>query len=413
MHARDVLTENASATQHVRDARIDFFRGLALIIIFMNHTPHNVVSEITPSRWGFSDAAEIFVFCSGLAAAIAYGRLYDRRGVLMTSARIAQRCWQIYWAHVCLFLLIVALLVICDRTFASGGEFVKSLNLTALFDQRAESAWAGLVTLTYVPNGFDILPMYLVLLALLPIVLMLRNASLAAVFVFVAGLWFISANLALPAEPWSTRAWFFNPFAWQLIFFLGFAFARGWIPAPPVDHRLILAAAAFVLISIPFAYWPLIDAVPGFKAIHKTYAPFAVKTDLGALRIAHFLCCAYLAYALAGPLGRNLTGPLVNGICTMGRQALSVFLVGSVLAVIGGIVFKLAGQTVLTSAIVNIGGIYLLYATAQCAAWFKSAPWKLSPASKEQEDHQRPLGLQVPANDDRTGGGPPRARPAG
>ena len=57
----------------VRDPRLDFFRGVAMLIIFIAHTPANLWNSFIPARFGWSDATEMFVFCSGFAAAIAFG----------------------------------------------------------------------------------------------------------------------------------------------------------------------------------------------------------------------------------------------------------------------------------------------------------------------------------------------------
>ena len=56
------------ATQ--RDPRLDVFRGLAMAIILVAHVPGNPLAEFIPARFGPSDAAEMFVFCSGFAAAL-------------------------------------------------------------------------------------------------------------------------------------------------------------------------------------------------------------------------------------------------------------------------------------------------------------------------------------------------------
>ena len=87
----------------VRDLRLDFFRGLAMFIILVAHIPFNAWGDWIPARFGFSDATEIFVFCSGMASAIAFGGAFLRRGWLMGTARVLFRCWQVYWAHICLF----------------------------------------------------------------------------------------------------------------------------------------------------------------------------------------------------------------------------------------------------------------------------------------------------------------------
>ena len=99
--------------------------------------------------------------------------------------------------------------------------------------------------------------MYLVVLAMMPLFMGLHRIGFWAV---AAGLGHDLAcrpirRIGLPAEPWSDRQWFFNPFGWQLLFFTGFAFMRGWIPAPPVSKTLIWAAALFLIFSMPFGSW--------------------------------------------------------------------------------------------------------------------------------------------------------------
>jgi hypothetical protein len=53
-----------------RDLRLDLFRGLANWAIFLDHIPHEVLSSITTRNYGFSDAADLFVFISGYTAAL-------------------------------------------------------------------------------------------------------------------------------------------------------------------------------------------------------------------------------------------------------------------------------------------------------------------------------------------------------
>src|SRR5262245_36619070 len=88
-----------------RDLRLDLFRGLALWLIFLDHIPSNVVSWATIRNFGFSDAAEIFIFISGYTAAFVYGRAMRERGFIIAGARILKRAWQIYVAHMFLFVI--------------------------------------------------------------------------------------------------------------------------------------------------------------------------------------------------------------------------------------------------------------------------------------------------------------------
>ena len=57
---------------------IDFWRGFALLTIFIDHGPLNVPQYVTQKNFGFSDAAELFVFLSGASVALAYGSRFFR-----------------------------------------------------------------------------------------------------------------------------------------------------------------------------------------------------------------------------------------------------------------------------------------------------------------------------------------------
>ena len=91
-----------------RDLRLDFFRGLSLWFIFLNHIPSSTVGWLTNRNYGFSDAAEIFVFLSGYTAAFVYGRIMLERGFVVASARILKRVWQLYVAFVFLSVIYIA-----------------------------------------------------------------------------------------------------------------------------------------------------------------------------------------------------------------------------------------------------------------------------------------------------------------
>ena len=141
-------------TARGRDPRLDLFRGLAMLIIFMAHVPWSYWSEFIPARWGVSDAAEMFVFCSGFAAAIAFGGTFVDRGLLLGTTHILFRCWQIYWAHIGLFLAVLVASLAADRLFPrtgipdiwrEGEPFTALLNLHLFLDHPG-NAVLGLFT---------------------------------------------------------------------------------------------------------------------------------------------------------------------------------------------------------------------------------------------------------------------------
>lgn len=365
-----------------RDPRLDFFRGLGMFIILVAHIPWNSWADWIPARFGFSDAADLFVFCSGIASALAFARIFDEWGWFNGSARILHRLWQVYWAHITSFLVVVSILVATD-SYLGGDRYVRQLGLEPLFaDPRLYLT--GLLTLTYVPNYFDILVMYLAILAMIPVVMAVARVHKALVGALVIGAW-LAANLGLvglTADAATGRQWFFNPFAWQIVFFTGFAFARGWLPPPPRDKRLIILAIGVVVMAAPvscqhgFSCYDGFGMISSLGEIHDALGPLIDKSRMGLLRYSHFMATAYLAYVIAGENGRNLSGPTVELVRRVGQQTLAVFLSGLVSAQVLGIVLDAIGRTFLTTAVVNLAGGVILTATAFVVAWFKSPPWR-------------------------------------
>lgn len=404
-----------------RELRLDVARGLALLIIFVAHVPDNAWNRWIPARWGFSDATEIFVFCSGMASAIVFGGTFARAGWALGTARVAFRVWQIYWAHIGLFLALFVLLAFVDASGMNPGRhYVGSLNLWKILDEPAQ-ALLGIATLRWVPNYLDILPMYLVILAMVPIAVALARISPRLALAVSALVWVLAQGsimgalglgayqLRLPAEPWSDRTWFFNPFGWQLIFFCGFAFLRGWLPKPPVTPVLVWSAVAVLvaglaLSTVGLRIWE-IDIVKaayisftgcvesGFGACNpvfdwrQSHALWWDKTDLSMLHIVHFLALAYLAFVVAGPDGARLrpsgTGrwdrvrdTAVEVTVVVGRQSLAVFVFAMALSQVAGLVLDLAGRGSGTVALVNLGGLALIVLCALVVGWFRSQPWR-------------------------------------
>jgi hypothetical protein len=316
-----------------RDLRLDFFRGLAMFIILFAHIPGNSWTLWIPARFGFSDATEIFVFCSGLASALAFGTVFRDRGLGLGSARISFRVWQVYWAHIGLVLAVTALMAAFDASGIGpeGKFYMGSLPLIPWITQFPE-AIIGLVTLTWVPNYFDILPMYLAILAMAPAVMLAqRIGGRWAAAALVLGVWGVAQTgaLDLQSRPWQDDLpWFFNPFGWQLVFFTGFGFGMGWIPAPPRSRALAWLCAALLVASLPLAWYKLHDGMwlPFGSAVHdavqsarQALQPLWSKTPFGALRWVHFLALAYLAFMWAGPEGARLRRPLTSSRALRGR----------------------------------------------------------------------------------------------
>ena len=380
-----------------------------MFIILFAHPPGNFLTSWIPARFGFSDATEIFVFCSGMASAIAFGATFDRAGFALGSARVAYRNWQVYWAHVGLFFATAGMLAFLTDLDSTTRNYWGQLNLWMLFVEHSEGLWEipdmlfRFMTLQWVPNLFDILPMYMVILAMMPLVIFLARIHFGLVVAFCLTLWVLGQRsfmeaIGLPyfnftAEPWVgsddwQRRWFLNPFGWQLVFFTGFAFMRGWLPKPPVNAVLIGIASFVVLANVPLSNIGVREF--GFEWAREwriENRQLISKSDFGVLRYVQFLSLAYLAWVIAGDKGHRLRATathigariwdkILTIILKVGQQSLAVFVVSIFVARFNGFAMDMLGRETGTVLAVNAFGCGCLILTAYLAGWFKSVPWK-------------------------------------
>lgn len=360
-----------------RNLQLDFFRGLALMIIFINHMPANPWYWYTPSRFGFSDAAETFVFLSGFASAIAYGRCFERAGLWLGSVRILHRCGQIYAAHLASFLLMALICVLGNRWIPETDD-IQRLNIGYFFDNTQQAVF-DLFSLAYVPNYFDILPMYLVLILWVPMAWALSRLHNALVMVcsilIYCAAWHFGWELS--ADPTTGRPWYFNPFNWQLMFFSGFGFGAGWLRIPGKNRLLLSICTLFVLTSIPIGHEATFRQSVFWGELRTALEPWLDKSHLGLLRWVHLLALAYLMNQVFNCKPQWLKTGLTRLIIGMGQQSLAIFLCCMGLSYIGGIALDWVGHDVVSAAMVNLSGLGLLLAIARLLAWLDSKPWTL------------------------------------
>jgi hypothetical protein len=364
-----------------RDPRLDFFRGSAMFIIFIAHCRGNVLWNVIPARFGWSDAADMFVFVSGMAAAIAFGGSFDRHGFVIGTARILHRCWQLFVAHLGLFFASAALVVAGSRWFADT-DYIAVLGLQHFF-ARPQDALLGLFALTYVPHYFDILPLYIVVLAMVPAAMLLARVHpllvpAASIALYVATR---VLHLNLPAHADDQPQWYFNPLAWQLIFFTGFCLRRGWLRVSLESPALLWAATAVLTLGLATSLPVVFEAVPAIDALRIWVSDHTDKTDLDLLQYLHFLASAYVILVILRGREQILLSPPLRPFVKCGQQALAVFVSGIVLSHAGGMIFDHIGIGWRAQVGVNLLCFALLFAVATLVAWIKSAPWKGPPSS--------------------------------
>jgi hypothetical protein len=369
---------NPAAVSGTRDLRLDLFRGLALWFIFLDHVPDNIVSWVTLRNYGFSDATEIFVYISGYTAVIAYGRMMARQGWVRAAARVYRRVWQLYVAHILLFVAFIAQIAwLSIKRDASA--LIEEMQLLGL-GQDPYRALLEAALLKFRPVNLDVLPLYIVLLAAFPLVLpaLLRwpRAVLAVSIVLYAATCHFDWNL--PGYP-GDKVWFFNPMAWQVVFYSGAVMAAmaprlswmdRWRWPVSVAAFLYLCFAAFIALS--WHYNSLESLIPEWVA--RQIYPID-KTNADILRFLHFLAIAWFVRMAIPPQADFLRWRLFEPLRRCGEHSLQIFCLGTFLALSAEIVDAQFDESnvsqVLSQLVVSIAGIALMTAFAYAATWFK------------------------------------------
>ena len=314
-----------------RDLRLDLFRGVGLWMIFLDHVPDDFVSWLTLRNYGFSDAAECFVFISGYLAGYIYGPIIAAGNFLAALKRLWTRVWQMYVAHIMLFLLFTAQIARTVRKF-DNPMYEDEFNVHS-FLQHPDILIGQALTLRYKPVDLDVLPLYISLIAVTPLVLwcMLRrpNWTLLASALLYLGARVFDWNLA--SYPPGTH-WYFNPYAWQLMFFLGAWCAIGGA----AKIWFLIQSRAALVISVAWILFALFIVMTWHSAFLESLVPKWMikaiypidKTDLDMLRFTHFLALAVLVSRYIprhwGPLTSHWLRPLI--LC--GQHSLPNFCLG-------------------------------------------------------------------------------------
>jgi hypothetical protein len=369
-----------------RDLRLDLFRGIALWLIFLDHIPENVVNWFTIRNYGFSDATEIFIFISGYTAAFVYGRAMRERGYLIASARILRRAWQIYVAHIFLFTIFMAEIAYVAATF-DNPLYAEEMNILDFLKQPDVTIFQALL-LKFKPVNMDVLPLYIVLLLLFPPALAMLLWQPAFALAASALLYVLTWNFDwnLPAYP--NGVWFFNPFAWQLLFVFGAWCALGGAKRlkPVLQSRAILVIAiaylafAFV-IALTWYVEPLGRLVPNW--LSEWMYPID-KTNLDVLRFAHFLALAAVTVHFVPRDWPGLKWPILQPAIRCGQHSLEIFCLGVFLAFAGQFVISEYSGGPLIQIAISITGIIIMIGTANLISWYKVIEGR-SPSSRVRQ----------------------------
>jgi hypothetical protein len=376
-----------------RDLRLDFFRGLSLWFIFIDHVPSNVVAWITIRNYGFCDASEIFVFISGYTASFVYGKVMRDRGFVIGAARIWRRAWQIYVAFVFLFVFYLAEISYLATRFQNPLYTEESGMFEFL--KRPEVILIEALKLRFLPANVDVLPLYIALMVAFPLVLwpLLRwpNVTLAGSVAFYALARVLDWNIAL--YPYD-RHWFFNPYAWQLLFVIG-----GWCALGGAARlKPIITSKVFVALCVAFlafaAFVHLGWEVKGFTRRMPDWLQILPlnKSDLSLWRLFHFLALAAVVVRFVPMDAAFLRSAWAKPLILCGANSLEIFCLSVFLSFSAHFVITEISARHPFQILVSVAGICLMVGVAAVMSWYKDMNKR---GGKPPPANQPKLGEQI------------------
>ena len=193
--------------------------------------------------------------------------------------------------------------------------------------------------LKFKPVNLDVLPLYIVLMGLFPPVLwfMLRQPNWTMVAAIV--LWLVSRQTGWNLSAYPTGTWYFNPFAWQVLFIFGAWCALGGArqSASVVMHPATLwFCIAYMILALVMT---MAGKFPAFGELfpHWLYSTFNPndKTNLAPYRFLHFVVIVILVIRFVPKDWSGLEWKIFDPLVVCGQQSLAVFCVGVFLSFVG------------------------------------------------------------------------------
>ena len=366
------------------DLRLYLLLGLAAWFLFLDHVPHNAVSLLTMRNFGFSGAADLFVFVGGYTAAILYGRMMLERGLVVTATRIFKRLWQLYVAYVVLFVVYIELIgYVAGKSSASAliGEF----NVTGIIDHTIRTLIHGLL-LQAKPLNLEVLQLFIVLMAFFPLVLlgMMRRPNLT--MAVSISIYFAARHLDWNLSSFPDGRWSLNPFCWQVLFVFG-----AWLASIGArQKRAISALQDFGILRVA-AWLYLIFALvvtmagrfPQTAGIVPDYLLDVLlpnhRENLVPYRVLHFLALVFLFTYVVPRDWRGFQRQALQPVIKCGEEWLPVFCAGVFLSFAAHLVLITGPNLLAMHILVSVAGISIMTAVAYYASWSKQQDRRPAP----------------------------------
>ncbi|MDE1182571.1 OpgC domain-containing protein [Paraburkholderia sp.] len=313
-----------------RLVELDFFRGLVLLIIVVDHIGGSILSRITLHAYALCDAAEVFVFLGGFATATAYVALAERRTEAIARSRFLRRAFEIYRA----FLVTAALMLLVSAVMVAFSVDAPNLAVTDLDDLIASpfAALGDILVFRRQPYLASVLPMYAFFAMLTPFALPLARKKPWLLLAVSVALWACAQWTA----PWSSSylptaeeggQWDFNPLAWQLLFVLG-VLAR----CQPVYQRISAMRFGWTVSVLALG----IVAAAAYYRLVIEHAPLdtGFKQHLAWFRALNFLAIAWLTANLIRLGWAKKIAHRLPWIGMIGQRGLLCFIGGAVISLV-------------------------------------------------------------------------------
>ncbi|MBR8265162.1 OpgC domain-containing protein [Burkholderia cenocepacia] len=304
---------------------IDFFRGLVLLMIVVDHIGASVLSRVTLHAFALCDAAEVFVFLGGFATASAYGAIAERHGARAAQRRFVRRAMQIYRA----FLATSTLMLVVSAVLDHYGIDAPNLALDDVSVMLASplTGAAELLTFQRQPYLASVLPMYVLFALASPVLVPFARRHPWLLVALSVASWLAAGWLGPELLDTDGFRWSFNPFAWQLMFVAG-VLAR----CQPFYRRIALgrwgAAATGLACAIVLgcASYKLFSGLPVPEGV--------LKRDLALPRVVSFAAVAWLMADCVrfGWIARIAQG--VRPVVAVGQRGLICFVAGAAISLV-------------------------------------------------------------------------------
>jgi hypothetical protein len=379
------VNQSPTALTIDRDPRIDFFRGAALFMILFDHVGGDPLGEFTFRHLGLSDAAEIFVFLSGVSCAIAYSRILIRRGLPGLFTAIIKRSAYIY-----IFCLITSIVTILLIIAANSMAWVEPTQPLVTLTERPLSAITSSILLTSPPELAGILVLYIQFtLIVVPAFLLGAQFSPALILSISAIAWIIAPFYPELSPPLAEHSYF--PLAsWQFLFSIGMFvglryYSRGAVRSLKASKYLIWIACAIVTLSFLFkvAHHASIHYQVGAEWFPSPADFQRMKERLSPVRLAHFLSVAFLVATYIQDRSPFFNWPVARMVIQTGRHSLEVFCISAILSVLLNLTASIVHLSILEKLLLDCCAIFVVLLIVGALSGFRKHSHQYSVAPSE------------------------------